>query len=47
MTAYEQESHRDVVRLEARVEVLEGELRRLRDLVGVEDVAIIDWVLHG
>jgi septal ring factor EnvC (AmiA/AmiB activator) len=29
--ANEQESYRDVVRLEARVDRLEGELRRLRD----------------
>ncbi len=37
-------------RLDDRVTELEGELRRLRDLVGIDDfvdVAIIDEVLHG
>jgi hypothetical protein len=43
----EREDSRDVVRLEARVELLEGELRRLRDLVDVIDVPIIDEVLHA
>lgn len=36
-----------IVGLEARVAQLEGELRRLRDLVCEDDVAILDEVLHG
>jgi hypothetical protein len=35
----------EIVALEARVDLLEAELRRLRDLVGEIDIAIIDEVL--